>query len=289
MELNKLFITALTLVALVGCGGSGSDASGKNSGYDGSKSAATVNEDNKGDIVIAASIGAQKSIESSTAPRALGSHSEDPIEYILQQTSSAITSQGQLRVINRAYYNLSSTVCNGGGTAGYNYDENNTSGYGSFSISYNNCKYSYGGESTTIDGTATWVINQDNSYYYAYDLTVSYGGEVYRITATLECDSEYNCSYTDDFSYSGVSYRVADVSVSGSSSSGFNVSATVYHESLGYVEIGATGLIMCDNGGFSSGNITVQDSSNTEVLSITFDSCTSMTVEYDGVATTVSQ
>ncbi|WP_411746828.1 hypothetical protein [Reinekea sp.] len=287
MELKNILIVAITCLALAGCDGGGDES--KKSGYSGSKFAATVDEENKDELSIAASIGAQKSIESSSAPRALGQRADDPITYLLEKSSEAIIAQRQLRVGSRTYIDLSSSVCNAGGTAGYNYDENNTSGYGTFSITYDNCKYTYEGETTIIDGESTWVTSEDGSFSYTYNLSVSYGADSYSVTGTYACDAELNCSYNNDFSYGGVSYRVADVSVTGNSSTGYNVSAKIYHETYGYVEIIGSNLVQCNDGGFSSGSITVRDSSSTDVLLVTYDSCTQMTITFNNVATIVAQ
>lgn len=301
MRYGKWILIAVTSLVLVGCGEGNEGSSGQSgdngnddesssqSGYSGSKSAATVDESNKSDMVVTSSIGAEKSIESSTAPKKLTGRSNDQVEFILNQSSSKIKYQRQLRLSSRAVYDLSSSVCNGGGSASYTYDENNTTGFGTFTISYNDCQYSYGGETSSVDGTAIWTSNEDGSFSYEYDITTTYGSETYTVTATYVCDAQYNCSYNDDFSYNGVNYQVADLSVSGNSSSGFDVTAKVYHETYGYIKIEGEGLISCPGGGFSSGTITVEDSTDTDVLTITYVSCSEMTVTFNNVSSTVVQ
>ena len=285
-------LIGLVSVGLFACSG-GDDASGdgsSNEGYNGATSAATVNDSNKNDMARASSVGAEKAIESSSAPgRTLTRNNTHSIEYLLETSSITITNMRKSRMQSRAVVDLTSSVCPSGGSASYTYDESSTSAYGSFTINYNNCSYNYGGITSTVDGSAVWTTNEDGSFSYVYDLTTTYGTETYHISATYECDAEFNCSYSDEFSFDGVSYRVGDISVSGSSSLGFNVSAKVYHEDYGYITIEATDLISCSSGGFSSGRIVVEDSTNSDVLEVDFVSCSQMTVTFNGVATTVEQ
>ena len=286
MELKNWFFAVIAITALVACAGSG-DGEGADTGYSGKESAATVNEENKDDIAIASSVGAKQAIEASAAPgRALVPRVRS-VEPVLEHHILALNDFfGEAK--GRGYVDLSSSVCEAGGSAGYTYDENNTTGYGTFSITYNNCRYSYGGETAAIDGFATYTNNEDGSLRYEYDITVSYGSESYKITAIYECDAEFNCSYSDEFSYSGTSYRVSNFSVSGSASSGYDVEAKVYHEDYGYITIEGTDLISCSEGGFSSGTIVVTDSTSANVLTITFVSCTEMTIVYNNVSSTVT-
>jgi hypothetical protein len=289
-NIGKWILIGLTGLLLAACAGDGEGGSGSDdNSYSGMTSSATVSADNKDALVVASSVGAGKAIETSAAPKKLTRSSNGAIEHILKISSDSISATNQTRMQTRATQDLTSSVCNSGGSASFTYDENNFTGYGTFTITYNNCSYSYGGVTSTVDGTAVWTNNEDGSLSYEYDLTMTYGSETYTLTATYVCDASSNCSYTDDFSYSGVSYKVSDVSVSGNSSSGFDVSATVYHEDYGYIEIEATDLISCADGGFSSGTISVVDSTSAEVLSIVFVSCSEMTVTYDSVSTSVAQ
>lgn len=292
MQLGKWILICLASLVLISCGGDGDGDGDSNddSAYSGNKSAATVDDSNKSDMAASSSIGAEKAIEASSVPgRMLGNTSKGPIEYLLEQSTLFIKSESQLRQSSRAVVDLSASVCNAGGSASYTYDDNNTTGYGTFTINYNNCQYSYGGETSSVNGSAIWTSNEDGSFSYEYDLTTTYGSETYTVTATYECDAEFNCSYVDDFSHNGVSYQIADFSVSGNASTGFDVVATVYHETYGYIEIQGVDLVMCSGGGFSSGTITVEDSTNSDVLTITYVSCSEMTVTFNGVSSTVDQ
>lgn len=286
-----IFMSALFLAACSGGGDSDDGGDSSSGGYSGNTSAATVDDSNKDDVSTASRVGAEKAIESETAPgRNVGSGAPNEAVFILDQTVAAIEGRQSrtLGIESRQTVDLSSSVCNSGGSAYYETDGSSNSSYGTFTIVYDNCSYTYGGETTTVDGTASWTNNEDGSFTYVYDITVTYGSESYTVTGTYACDSSYNCTYEDNFTQGGVSYKISNVSVSNNGSS-YDVSVRVYHEDYGYVDIVGDDLVACDSGGFQSGTITVTDSSSTDVLSINFVSCTEMTVTYNGSSQTVSQ
>ncbi len=282
MNVRTWTLMILSAFILVACGGGSGGGSGGESA-----SAATVDGENKTEVAEAAKIGSEKAIEGSAAPRSLVQFSQnESLSYNLMKDTVSFVSHGAM---TRDTVDLSEYVCPDGGAAVYE-TSGQSSEYGSFTVVYTDCTYSYGSETTVIDGTATWTTNEDGSFSYEYDLTTTYAGETTSITGTYSCDAEYNCSYQDNFVEGGTSYSISNVSVSGNNSSGFNVSARVSHEDYGYVDIEATGLLLCSGGGFSSGTILVTDSSGSEVLRIDFEqNCTQMTVTFDGVAETVSQ
>jgi hypothetical protein len=272
------WILSIFAAALISACGGGSSGGGGSS----SPSATTVDGSNKTAVAKTATIGSEQAIESSSAPRALNS---DSLSYLLMKDTVTFLKRSNMA---RNTVDLSSSVCPDGGSASYE-TSGQTSQSGSFTIIYNNCAYSYGSETTVVDGTATWIVNDDGSFSYEYDLTTTYGGESTTLTATYSCDAEYNCSYEDSFVSGGTSYKISNASVSGNSSSGYNVTVRVTNENYGYVDIEATGLVPCSGGGFSSGSIDVTDSSGSSVLEVTFVSCSEMTVTFEGVAETVSQ
>jgi len=283
MKVLKWTTVILSAFILAACGGGSGGGSG---GEPAPASAATVDGENKTEVAQSAKIGSEKAIESSAAPRSLVMFSQNEnLAYNLMKDTVSFVSHGAM---TRDTVDLSEYVCPDGGTAVYE-TSGQSSQYGSFTVVYTNCTYSYGSETTVIDGTATWTTNEDGSFSYEYNLTTTYAGETTTITGTYSCDSEFNCSYQDNFVEGGTSHSISNVSVSGNNSSGFNVSARVSHEDYGYIDIEATGLILCSGGGFESGNISVTDSSGSIVLQIDFVSCSEMTVTFDGVAETVPQ
>ncbi len=288
-----VLLSSLVLAACSGGDDSDGDGNGNGSsgGYSGSTSAATVDDSNKSDMATASSAGASRAIDSDSAPRASwAAGAPNEAVAILDQTIASIKDQQRSAGIqSRQTIDLSSSVCTAGGSAQYEIPDGAANSYGTFTIVYNKCKYGYGGQNTTVDGTSSWTNNEDGSYVYEYDLTVTYGSDSYVITGTYSCDSNYNCSYEDNFSQGGTSYKISNVEVSGNNTSGYDVSVRVYHEDYGYIDIEGEDLIACSSGGFSSGTITVTDSSSSAVLTVTYVSCSEMTVTYNGVSETLAQ
>lgn len=275
-----IFSAALTL--LVGCGGGGGDSSGGGaSSYSGNTSAATVSESNRTSAAKTAAIGAEKAIEIE-----IGAEST-PFSAARQAARSATSNIRSISQRTSGTYD-DSDLCSSG-SASYYYNIADDGNSGTLDYDFNNCTLSYSYTyDVTYDGTVFYEFEADNSYYYSYDLTVSYGGETYTLKSTIYCDSDYNCSYEENFTSGGVSYRVSDTEVSYSYGT-YDLTARVYHEDLGYITIEAENLSVCSGGGFDSGTIEVTDSTGSVVMSVVFDSCTTMTVTYNGVATTVDQ
>lgn len=278
---NKLLICLASVIVLVGCGGESGGGDDAGSGYSGNESAATVSESNKSAIATTASVGAEKAIDievgTDVSPFSLVRDTSRALSQELRSLSPRVTGSGTY-----------SEYCDSGSIS-YSYDIDN-SGYGTYEYSYNNCTISSGSYTFTYNGDMVWEYYSNGSSWYEYDFTYSYNGQTYTITSTASCDASYNCTFEENFSSEGVEYRVTDVSVSYSSGSGtYDVAATVYHENFGYIEIVGEDLAICSDGNFSSGTITVTDSTNSTVLTVVYNSCTSMTITYNSVAETVSQ
>jgi hypothetical protein len=157
-----------------------------------------------------------------------------------------------------------------------------------YQIDYQDYCTAYGGEQYIIDGYYDWDNFDDSSNYsLTFDYTVTYLGETYRSKGTYSCNNG-ECAYQNYFvGTDGRQYRTENVSVYGSNGS-YSVSARVYDQDLGYVDYEASNLTLCDSGvGFSSGTITVTASGGT-LVEVTFSSCDSYTVTYNGSAYTVN-
>lgn len=204
-------------------------------------------------------------------------------------------------ISSRETLDYSEYLCTGGGTAVVEFDENSIDGQGNIiypyemTITYNNCVYVSGADSLTYDGTLYFSGTSEDVFTYVGNLSVTYvlNGETYSysFTGTYSCDFtvSYYCSYSTDYQVGGVAYRTADVSVDGDNINGFNVTATIYHETMGYIEVYATGLVMCENGGFSAGTVEVTDSTEEVVLEVTFyDDCSTMLVSFGSSSEEVS-
>lgn len=262
-------LLAACFVTLVGCAEEGIN-----------ESALTVDAENKNEVASFASLGAERSISDSAAPgRALVSRSIDSmgtVQRLLSRNSTTV--------------DLSSDVCPDGGSAIYEIDASQSGNSGTVTIVYSNCADSFGDFTSVTNGTADFTFAEDGATTIRYDITTTYDGETFTISGTYACDANFNCTYETEFSADGVDYRISNVSTSYSvGDDSWDVSARIYHEELGYVEITGSDLVECENGGFSSGTISVTDDTNSTVMTITYVSCTEMTVTFNNVSETVAQ
>lgn len=292
MNTMKSMIVISMGILLAACGGGGSDGDGDNSGYSGKTSAATVDDSNNTDVAKGVHVASKQAVSSEEGGSALRSlfMPDSPRDILIEQSLSDSQSLLARNTTNGDY----SEFCNGGGSASYTLTTSQNGESGEFTYNYNNCTYTYGEYSITYDGSMYYEYdNSGNHWLWEYDLTVStnYMGS-YTLTSSYECSGDLglgSCTVSENFSDNGVSYRVTDVSFS-SSGSDFDFTAKVYHEDYGYVEIVATDLVLCDNGGFSSGSIVVTDSSSADVLSLTYSGCDApVVVTYNGTTFNVNQ
>jgi hypothetical protein len=166
---------------------------------------------------------------------------------------------------------------------------------GSGLMTFNNC--SEMGE--TINGTATFSwsggfdqINGFRNFTVVVDATVTVAGQpAQQVTGTVTCTNfGASCSVQESFvGADGSSVTVEGVTVSGDSSTGYNLSAQVYHEEFGAITITASNIVFCSNGNIQSGSISVTDSTNAVVLVINFSNCDEFTATFDGVSNTYPQ
>jgi hypothetical protein len=236
-------------------------------------SQATVDDDNAKTLSEAATYGSIQAVDQQNAPTPFSAE-ETPKEAV----------QGVINEMLRDQYGVATrdvktdTTINGdcGGSATFS-NATQTGG----TIIYNN----YCTSGMVMSGRVDYTIPSGGGYTFNYsNFTVSYGGESYSFNMTVSCDAQYNCSYSEDFTGSdGRTYRVEDSSVSGTNASGYNVSATVYDEDYGYIDISASGLTFnCSNGFPGTGTISITGGGGSSA-SVTFNSCTSYTVTINGV------
>jgi len=259
-------IAAIFLTLLVGCGGSDS----KDSGYSGVTADAVPSQDNKDDLAMASTLAARKVIAGEGGSGifgggAQGNSSTD--QMVMDLKSRSFNSEGMPSGVDY------SEVCTGGGSASFSGNESKAT------MSFSNCVI----EGITYSGTAI-VTSTATSFSIVYqNFRVTYDGITETLNMTISCDDNFDCTYSSDFAEDGRSYRVENSSVSGDDIDGYDVSATVYDEEYGKVTFTSTGLLFdCDNGYPSQGSITM--TADGETVSVTFDSCTSYTVTYDGVS-----
>jgi hypothetical protein len=180
-----------------------------------------------------------------------------------------------------------------GGDATVTSTENSSGTEMSGSVVYNDFCITSNGSNVVFNGTvyfsATYSDTGDlQSFRFSYqDFTYTGNGETHTVNATFSCEysgATLSCA-TDFEGTDGRTYRTTNVTVTGDST-GYDVEATVYDPDHGYVSIVATGITTnCANGRIGTGNITVSDSTG-DVMTITFNSCSSYTVTYNGVSNT---
>lgn len=294
MNTTKIMIAISLGLSIVACSGGSSDSddTGGNSDYSGKTTPATVDDSNNSEVASGVHIASKQAVKSEEGGGLLRSinGSKNPRD-ILINSSIQHANSSQFRNTGSGDY---SSFCNGGGSASFEYTSSQDGTSGEYTYIYNNCTYTFDGYSITYDGTMYWEFDSDAEYWlweYDIDITSNYM-ESYSLNASYECTGGQmleNCTVSENFSNNGVSYRVTNVSYS-STGSQYDFTARIYHESYGYVDIEATGLVLCDDGGFSSGSIVVTDSTSNEVLSLTYSGCSDpVVVEYQGSTYNVDQ
>lgn len=282
-----LAATALLLSACGGSGGGDNDTTGERNetgsgtNYTGSESAATVTADNQQEIAFTSREGTERVIEQSEAGGSsfpTGVEVQDLNELVNTLTLNLLEA-GQLPTA------VTQTVegdC--GGNAVVESDDEGESG----SIEYNNFCVSSEGETVVMDGRVEFSFTETLYIMDYQDITLTYDGITQELDMEVRCEvsgETFDCTYNSDFTGSdGRTYRSSNAEVTGSASTGYNVSARIYDPDHGYIDIEANNIVVCDGGGISSGSISVSDNSGSVVMTVEFSSCDTMTVTYDGSA-----
>ncbi len=263
----------------------GSSDSSDEDGFDGETSAATADVDNQEALAVAAAEASKQAVNSDQGPNlplAVDIRS-NLLDIAENAKETIIASQLASGVVIDV-----SEICTGGGTASV---DTNTSATpqevptsGNWDIEYSNCDTGNG----TIDGTMDYTFSnsfQNVTIVYDIDFTTTEGS--FSLSGTITCNNE-ECTYTEDFSVNGVDYRIENIEVS-EDIDGFNISGRVFDENLGYIDFETSDFTACSNGNVQTGTITISDSTNTEVITVTFPNCNDCIVTFDGVETTFQQ
>lgn len=155
-------------------------------------------------------------------------------------------------------------------------------------IIYSNCTLINSSPTIKVDGRARFqgIIFGDFIMTFT-NFTITEGNqEPQTINMTLDC-SGVECSITTDIKGAdGRIYRVVNLTVSGSDFSGYEISGRVYDPNHGYIDITTNSLdrlfFECTNGRPSSGQIMFDDGTNS--VTVTYNSCTQYTVDFNGNA-----
>lgn len=279
----KKLLSVLALSSMMAaCGGVSSDGD-SNSGskgastYSGSTSDAKISNANKEALAQTAAFGAKEAIEAEERPGI-------PLGGALVKDNA----QSRLNEIVRDLQYLPSgaeahpdNICSSGSVSV-------SGGEDDAKIVFKKCEY----HSIIFDGTLEIKTSGGKETTIA-NLTITdiSTKEVITIKFSETCDVdsegvETNCISVADFKASdGNSYRVESSDVTGNSSQGYTVQAKVYNSEHGAVSIISTNLLFnCSNGYPGSGSITY--TSGSESATVTFNSCTEFTIDYDGVSST---
>lgn len=296
MNTTKILIAMSLGLTIAACSGGGSDGDdnggGSGSSYSGKTTPATVDDSNNSEVASGVHIASKQAVKSEEGGGLLRSikGSMNPRDILINSSIEHVNSN-LLRDTGSGDY---SSFCNGGGSASFEYTSSQDGMSGEYTYIFNNCTYTYDGYSVTYDGTMYWEFDSDAEYWlweYDVDITSNYM-ESYSLNASYECSGGQmleNCTVSENFSNNGVSYRVTNVSFT-STGGQYDFTARIYHENYGYVDIVATDLVLCDDGGFSTGSIVVTDSTSSQVLSLNYSGCDDpVVVTYQGNTYNVDQ
>lgn len=290
-------------LSVIGCGGDsdGGDGSSATS-YNGSQVQAAITTDNSEQLARSATEGATKAAaegDLSSFPLAIQTTSHELAENIIVDrlpqvldylSNSSLPSAYQEEVPCDVSGSVLATVDDSIDASSESIPES-----GSMTMDFRDCRDD---ETSTVNGTATTTFTGDGGFTTVYqNFTVAYTDPITgeQVVETIEkmtivCDGNYGCSVQSDFvGTDGRTYRIEDMTVSGSDTSGWNVSATVYDPDLGSVNFETTDPLMldCPTGVPSSGALSMRGS-NSVVATVTYTSCTEFQVCLEGICNTAT-
>jgi len=272
--ITLFFLINITL--LTACSSSDSDSPPTSTG------AATITTENAQDLAIAATESTKQGVSNDAA------NSNNPFSSFGKNNGSQFDIQAfseKLALQSQQAPGDILDICSGGGS----FSDNIDTATGNASYTFNNCNIA---DTVIINGTmsiSTNVSGDTVTTTLEYnDFSYTINGITETVDFTMICTvtgTSASCSTSSSVTgLDGLTYSISDVSISGNTSTGYNVSATVDHPTHGTVSISASNVLFnCTNDNPSVGSITFT-AGNTSG-SITFNSCTSYTVTVDGLGT----
>jgi len=174
--------------------------------------------------------------------------------------------------------------CGGSVTVPDNFDPND---YWNFVMTFNNLCYDDGTTALTMNGTITFAETDAEFSISFTNFSANIAGTVETFSATVSCTTDITpvCTISTEFTGSdGNVYKLTNMEVNGDSS-GYTVTATFYHYSLGYATITTTTPVTYGNCGIHPDNGQIFVSSSSTFVYVTFNSNCSFTLEgNDGTA-----
>ncbi|MCU7842793.1 MAG: hypothetical protein KZQ93_03025 [Candidatus Thiodiazotropha sp. (ex Monitilora ramsayi)] len=279
----SVFCTILLLQACGGGGGGGDTTLNNAPVYSGVTTQARVETTNSEDLSTAAASGALQ-VLASDAASVFSLRSAPSLEHKLLEIAPLISQW--LKSDDTAYAakltDVSADLCNAGGSAIADTNDAETVG----TITLTNCARHDGtGGIILLNGVVDYTAAADlSSLTMVFRVTVTYAGESESINMTIACIGS-SCTVTSDFL--GVDdrvYRITGISLSGSETSGFYISATIYDPDHGYVAMTTSSPVTfgCPTGVPGSGVVTLSGAAGT-FATVSFDSCSAYTVTIEGV------
>ncbi|MEJ2621769.1 MAG: hypothetical protein P8163_16395 [Candidatus Thiodiazotropha sp.] len=313
------FLLTFTLLSCGGGGGGdddnrdtnndGDDSTNNSLDYSGETKQATLTTENVDDLSTAAASGSKQAISSGDVPM-VGLRPDAPVTQeqineglarLIKDTLSQAPQLAGRGATAARTQDLSDGICTTGSVTFTSPDDGLA---GEWRIVYSNCNIStqfgdsnYSTEvNGTVEGTYVRIGNgfQLTLSYTNFTVTISHPGGSYSDTFNMQmtCSSssedgtDISCDYYADYQgYDNRTYRVSEVSVTGSETSGYQVSVRVYDPDHGYVTVTTEVPVTfnCSQGHPSAGRIRIEGA-NGEVALIEFTSCSQYVVTFEGVA-----
>jgi hypothetical protein len=325
-QIGKWVVFLLLVSLLLACGGGGGDDDNTNGDNDGGDSAntsldysgetkqAAMTSDNVDELASAAASGSKQAVSSdslSDSVPVVGQRSDSPVsqeqinEELAQLIGGVLSGGSQLagRGTAARTEDLSAGLCDSGSVI-VEFPDNGIAG--NWSIEFNQCtrNASFGSSSysSTFDGSVEGTYVQAGNGYqlslnytnFTVSITHPYGSYTDTFNMSMTCTAsnqegtDVSCEYYVDYQgYDERTYRVTEASVSGNSSSGYQVSVRVYDPEHGYVTVTTEVPVTfdCSDGHPSAGRIRVEAADGATAV-VEFTSCSQYVVTFEGVAQT---
>lgn len=279
-RLAATLVVGLFATTLAACGGGSGGGGGGGTSYSGSTSKALVTEENKDEAAGAGIEGSMAAISGESIPEApLAAEIRRPVladagtvarlQALVNDTLARIEALPDSAT--GADFSIPGQC---GGSVSF------TSRGDTTTLNYNNfCVEDDEGEVRTSGRAIT--REREDGYQITYrDFVIRYSdGTVERIPdMTLTC-GELGCVTSSDFVGSdGETYRIENAEVIDNLDGSFDLSLRVYDGDLGYLDIQAEGIVLCDNG-IAAGTITITNAGpGGEDVQITFSGCNAYTI-----------
>lgn len=280
----KIFSTLALSLLLTACGG-GSDSDDSSAlAFTGNDSPAVIDETNVEEIGKTSGEAILQASYSSSLPSAIVANDNadlDPVHEAILDHSRILSSLP-------SGLDVSAEVCTGGGSASTNTPV--FSGRVVLRITYDNCTLNNGSDSFTIDGKVIVIYEDVNDQTAGFSMeyrNVTVSGITdesaflnYTISCTNLSDST-TCTTSSVFSGSdGRTHQISSYEITGSSSTGFNGSATFSHFVHGRVSITVSNLTYGSCGDFPDGGSISFSSTTGTSGSIVFNADCSVTTSF---------